>query len=287
LLGESAELVADFLRGRLAKDGGFRGRADDEGDLYYTVFGLDGLAALDQPPPRAEVEPFLRAHGDGEGLDLIHLGALIRCWTALHGVSGEPAPELVERSDFWAERLATFHRDDGGWATEPDVQRGNTYGTFLAIAAYEDLGLPVPWAGAAVDFLEARQTEAGGFAPDPVLNVATTPTTAAGVTALRQLGAPPPRRAIAWLRRQWHAQGGFLPAPGAPMPDLLSTAVALHALVSLGDSLEDLAESALDFVDTLWTARGAFHGHWADDETDCEYTFYGLLALGHLSVWTR
>jgi hypothetical protein len=43
-------------------------------------------------------------------------------------------------------------------------------------------------------------------------------------------------------------------------------------------------ESMLDFLDTLWTAEGAFHGSWADDEPDAEYTFYGLVALGHCSV---
>jgi hypothetical protein len=37
-------------------------------------------------------------------------------------------------------------------------------------------------------------------------------------------------------------------------------------------------------VDTLWSAEGGFHGHWADDHLDAEYTFYGLLALGHLSL---
>ena len=71
------------------------------------------------------------------------------------------------------------------------------------------------------------------------------------------------------------------------MPDLLSTAVVLHALASLERPLKKFVEPSLDFIDTLWTNRGAFHGHWADDETDCEYTFYGLLALGHLSVWSN
>jgi hypothetical protein len=40
----------------------------------------------------------------------------------------------------------------------------------------------------------------------------------------------------------------------------------------------------MDFLDTLWDAQGGFHGHWADDFLDPEYTFYGLLALGHLSL---
>ena len=30
--------------------------------------------------------------------------------------------------------------------------------------------------------------------------------------------------------------------------------------------------------------RGAFYGTWADEQPDCEYTYYGLLALGHLSL---
>jgi len=73
--------------------------------------------------------------------------------------------------------------------------------------------------------------------------------------------------------------------PQAPMPDLLSTATALHALACLEREVPArLRERSLDFIDTLWNAEGGFHGHWADDDLDAEYTFYGLLALGHLSV---
>ena len=43
-------------------------------------------------------------------------------------------------------------------------------------------------------------------------------------------------------------------------------------------------ESLLDFVDTLWSAEGGFHGNWTDDDLDLEYTYYGLLALGHLAL---
>ena len=72
--------------------------------------------------------------------------------------------------------------------------------------------------------------------------------------------------------------------PGAPIPDLLSTATALHALVGMKASLEPIKEPCLDFVDSLWTSAGGFYGNWADDALDCEYTYYGLLALGHLSL---
>jgi len=43
-------------------------------------------------------------------------------------------------------------------------------------------------------------------------------------------------------------------------------------------------EPCLDFIDTLWNSQGAFYGTWEDDALDCEYTYYGLLALGHLSL---
>jgi hypothetical protein len=45
-----------------------------------------------------------------------------------------------------------------------------------------------------------------------------------------------------------------------------------------------IKEPCLDFVDSLWSNAGGFHGHWGDDHLDCEYTYYGLLALGHLSL---
>ena len=58
----------------------------------------------------------------------------------------------------------------------------------------------------------------------------------------------------------------------------------VEAALDLGrDLAESAKERALDFVDTLWYAAGGFYGHWADEDLDVEYTFYALLALGHLS----
>ena len=64
----------------------------------------------------------------------------------------------------------------------------------------------------------------------------------------------------------------------------LSTATALHTLAALDQALPAVVkEHTLDFVDSLWNATGGFHGHWADDALDVEYTVYALLALGHLA----
>jgi hypothetical protein len=55
-----------FVRGQEQADGGF---ADCEGrsDLYYTVFALDTLNALQVSLPLAEVEKFLRKSVDDRG----------------------------------------------------------------------------------------------------------------------------------------------------------------------------------------------------------------------------
>ena len=59
---------------------------------------------------------------------------------------------------------------------------------------------------------------------------------------------------------------------------------ALHALAGLQAPIDSIKEQCLDFIDTLWTNEGSFHGHWHEDVLDCEYTFYGLLALGHCAL---
>ena len=79
-------------------------------------------------------------------------------------------------------------------------------------------------------------------------------------------------------RRRWFSGGA-----DRSVPDLLSTATALHALATAGVSLAEIKEPCLDFLDRLWTGR-AFRGHLTDDVEDCEYTYYALLALGHLSL---
>ena len=80
------------------------------------------------------------------------------------------------------------------------------------------------------------------------------------------------------------SRGGFLAVPEAPIPDLLSTATALHALAGMQVDFSGIKERCIDFVDSLWTNRGSFYGNWTDDMLDTEYTYYGLLALGHLSL---
>lgn len=76
-----------------------------------------------------------------------------------------------------------------------------------------------------------------------------------------------------------HESGGFLAHEGAPMPDMLSTAVALFALSQQDVSLPC---DVRPFLEAHWQKDGSFAATLLDDRGDVEYVFYGLLAIGSL-----
>lgn len=277
LLGESRDLVRDFYLHRLNADGGFQDRAGDS-DLYYTVFGLEGLAALghDAPPSTAA---FLDRFGAGRDLDFVHLTCLARAW-ATASRTGAP-PDIASAI---LDRIETFRSADGGYSVAPGAEDGTPYGCFLALGAIEDLRGDVTRQDSMRDAILRVRAGDGGFANHEGAPAGSTPATAAAVMVLRHLDAAPPAEVVDWLFARCHEGGGFFAAPDAPVPDLLSTATALHTLVAMHADLSPIKEPCLDFVDSLWTNAGGFCGSWLDDTLDCEYTYYGLLALGHLSL---
>jgi prenyltransferase beta subunit len=182
------------------------------------------------------------------------------------------------------DRIEQFRSGDGGFNIQPNQPRGTVYACFLAFGAFQDLGRELPDPLRLVQCLKVLESKDGAWANDRGAQSGSTNATAAAVTLLRNLSMPINDCVGDWLLAQHHPQGGFVAAPKAPMPDLLSTAVALHALAGLEVPLDGIREDCLDFIDTLWTNDGAFYGHWGDEHADCEYVFYGLLALGHLSL---
>jgi hypothetical protein len=155
----------------------------------------------------------------------------------------------------------------------------------MARLTYEDLGHMAPQPLKLIQSLKCLETPDGAWSNASGALIGATNATAGAVTLIRHLGFPVNQAVGDWLLAQTHPQGGFVAVPGAPIPDLLSTATALHALAAMDRRVSsDVHERCLDFLDTLWSGEGGFHGHWADDHLDSEYTFYGLLASGHLSL---
>jgi hypothetical protein len=276
-LGESTDLVATFLRSRLNTDGGFQNRAGDS-DLYYTVFGLEGLVALQAPVPVGAVAPYLSRFGEGEGLDLVHLACLARCWANVsRDLSRVPVGKMLDQ-------LEAHRSRDGGYSLARNAAHSNAYASFLALGAYEDLRASLPQPGRLLEALTDLRAHDGGYANQAGAAHGVTTVTAAAVSALKALGGSVDPHLGVWLLDRCHASGGFVATPATPIPDLLSTATGLHALTALHVPLTGVYEPCLDFLDSLWTNRGGFYGSWVDHTLDCEYTYYGLLALGHLTV---
>ncbi len=277
LLGESSGLVVDFLRGQQNSDGGFQDR-DGKSDLYYTVFGIEGLMALQADVPPGPIVRYLQSFGNGETLDLVHLACLARGWTAL--------PRELQQfpRDQIARRLESYRSADGGYHADPGASEGTLYGCFLVVGALQDLGCEIRDALRILQSIASLKAQNGGYANQHDMPMGLTPPSAAAAALFRQLDGPPEPALGDWLLSRGHPQGGFFATEMAPIPDMLSTATALHALAGLHVDFSPLVEPCLDFIDSLWTNRGGFYGSWEDDHLDCEYTYYALLALGHLSL---
>ncbi|MBB5039068.1 prenyltransferase/squalene oxidase repeat-containing protein [Prosthecobacter dejongeii] len=278
LLGDSTELVAQFLRSRFHPEGGVMDR-DGKPDLYYTVFGLEGVLALQEKLPIELTRSWLGKHGDGEGHDFVHLCCLARCWAT---IGMDDLPEAARTS--LAARIEKYRTPDGGYHQAPNRKNGSAYGCLIAWGAYQDLGLLPPDAMNIALCMDSLETPDGAWSNEPGIRLGSTTATSAMLSLYRHLQMPAPIASVEWLVRQCLPGGGFLAIPGAPIPDLLSTAVALHALSGNDAAIERVREPCLDFVDSLWSAEGGFHGNWTDDTLDPEYTYYGLLALGHLAL---
>ena len=279
VLGEEAtDLIYDFVAGSQQTDGGFADR-DNVSDLYYTSFAIDALTALQRELPEESLSLFLREKSKSlDELDFVHLCCLARCWSAL-----EQKPDHIELGPLF-ERIESFRTPDGGYNQAEGMESGSAYASFLAYGAYSDHQVELPDVAGIANCLQSLKTDEGAWTNDSMIPVPNIPATAAAVTLCRNLQIPVGPETAEWILNCSHGKGGFLAFPLAPIPDLLSTAVALHALDGLQASFDERKEPLLDFVDTLWTAAGGFHGNWEDDDLDIEYTYYGLLALGHLAL---
>lgn len=275
-LGDVRELVESFIRSRQNPDGAFRNRAG-ESDLYYTVFGIESLIALRAGPPTVPVDGYLRSMDGGESLDFVHLACLARAWA---GITKDRSAVPMERILAGIERYRTA---SGGYNQALNSPHGTAYAAFLALGAYQDFGVEIPDADRLLASLEELRARDGGYANLPGAAAGVTTATAAVVAVQRQFHQTLDPALAGWLLARHLPAGGFFALPGAPIPDLLSTATALHALSGLHIPMNGLREPCLDFIDSLWTNRGGFYGHWSDDDIDTEYTYYGLLAIGHLT----
>ncbi|MHC5075251.1 MAG: prenyltransferase/squalene oxidase repeat-containing protein [Planctomycetota bacterium] len=276
VLEDSTSLVINFLQSKINPDGGFKGRGE-QSDLYYTFFGLEALIALGSSLPRDNISDYLKESMKTKPKDLVHLASLIRCCVNLTN-------DRIEGKlcDSFIKDIECYRCKDGGYANTTNVDKGTVYGCFFALTAYQDLELDLPDSALTVECIQNLCNSDGSFSNDSIIHIGSTNATAGAVIILRHLNQPINQNTTGWLLEQCISSGGFLAMPNAPIPDLLSTATALHALARTGYEISTIKEKCLDYIDSLWSGEGGFYGNWTDKVLDCEYTYYGLLALGHL-----
>jgi geranylgeranyl transferase type-2 subunit beta len=280
---------ASWIAARQNADGGFSGREGDS-DLYYTGFGLRGLAVLDALTPEIaeRAAGFLRDSLSRPASVVDFYSLLYAC--LLVQASGGPDVLTGSPAD-WPERVAavleTFRTADGGYAKAVGAASASTYHTFLVGLCYEMLGRSLPRSEEVVRFIGSRRREDGGYVEiAPMKRSGTNPTAAAvGVLQLVRGSAfdPAELKGVADLLAEMPSLEGGLRANGrAPLADLLSTFTGAWTLAQLGALDRIDAGAALAYARSLEQPGGGFHGGLWDEGCDVEYTFYGLGTLGLL-----
>ena len=275
LSAEERRGTRDFLLQRRTTQGGYRGRAPDA-DLYYTAFALESLSALGAVA-EAEAQStarFVAERGAGDELDLIHLCCLGRARAQIR----RPAGDADHNRAILANALS-FECTGGGFDLHRPPEAPTAYGAFLVRLLCESLGQTTPASVTSPEVWERLRTPDGGLANAAGLTEGTAPAAAAALL-VRPSGTATMSTAAQWLVDRQRTDGSFPASPYAPIGDLLSTATALFGLSRLSAAPPCRPDTVDAYVASLRTPEGGYRGHILDDQSDVEYTFYALLALG-------
>lgn len=287
LSNQSVPLITQFILGQRNAEGLFANKASAP-DLYYLPFALSCCIALNASPELAPIKRFLSQQRINE-LDLVHLASLSRSWQAVRWLEWKKRLSLSTPDRFpipgrWIpihtkrERLAfqlLWERNRP--ADFPNRHLASPYSLFIALGLSEATGFRPFGGNEAEALLMPFHIGGGGWSNLPDGRSASANATAAALCVTVLLWGQPLAEDIAALRLLQDHTGGFRATAGSPLPDLLSTATALFALYLCG--VEPLYP-AKPFISDHWCMDGGFCSTILDEETDSEYTFYGLLALG-------
>jgi geranylgeranyl transferase type-2 subunit beta len=280
---------ARFLRAAQNPDGGFSGR-EGGSDLYYTGFGLRGLAVLDALSADVcrRAAGYLQASLGGQAtvvdfFSLLYSCLLVQSSAGIDVLAGS-SPDWPDRV---AEALESFRTADGGYAKGPGGTSGSTYHSFLVALCYQLLGRDVPRGDEAVRFVLSRRRDDGGFVEiAPMRRSGTNPTAAAvGLLQVVEPGwmekhAGVRDGVVGCLLEMASTEGGLRANGRVPLADLLSTFTASWTLAEVGalDRVDPAEVSG--YAEAVERAQGGFRGGLWDEGVDVEYTFYGLSVLG-------
>lgn len=273
-VGPRCEPIIAYIAGLQNSDGGFRGRTP-QSDLYYSVFAGEILLSAQADFDRAGLIRYLHTI-DSQHLDFIHLCCWIRCAADISILDRQLKTNFIRR-------LAAFRCEDGLFHHVAAGREGSVYGTFLAMAAQQDMGETVAAAESLILKLDEFRNPDGSYRNELQAGGGMIPSTAAAMVMLSQSGIAIEQQTIEWVLSCLTDEGGLAVSPMMPVADLLSTATALQALRWGGTDLTGIKTRCGSFVDGLFQDVGGFSANAFDSTIDSEYTFYGLLTLGNLN----
>jgi len=264
LTPETKMEITTWIISKQTGDGGFPDRGGNC-DLYYTLFGFFLAEALGAGP----VFPALRDYIGKTAGEQDHQGIDLFCMAILHA---SLFPDHAEN-----KRLAGAIRKISG---DREFSQ-NGYAPFLMI----------------LSLLSLREYKGVTRLLKTMGKVRTGADKPCTVVAARQVLAFSGSGKINGIKGDardaaastgpfcpfYRESGGFAALKDTREPDLLSTAVALYALRLTDSDLRLIRPGCLEFLNSLYHA-GGFGAVRFDTETDVEYTFYGLLALGALNA---
>ena len=228
------EQMRSYISSQLTVYGGFANRKG-EVDLYYIVFGLMCSLILNLDFPLKKLEAFL-AECDINELSMIDLSCYVKCQAMIHFIKNEDINERIIKKCLSA--VKKFETPSGSFSYD-GKGIGFPYAVFVTINFHQDLGVDVPSQDKLLHALDTYRTKNGAFQnPDSSDNPMLL-SSAAAINVIRYLTGSVDHVAVQWLTRQYHNVGGFYAAENSPLPDMLSTAVALFTLSMCGVSLDN------------------------------------------------
>jgi prenyltransferase beta subunit len=254
-------------------NGAYAGEAGDA-DIYMTAFGVQLLTLLKSAKNSEQTTSYLQSLGQGNGLDFLHVISLSRAWRFYTHDSLD-----VGSYSRIAEKIEYNRCVDGAWNQASKTHFSSVYGTFLALAGYQNLDQSVPEEAKIIAAMKGLKSSDGAFGTDQGAESGTTPGTSFAAIILSYMEEPV-EFCTSWLQKQQHSDGGFLAVSKMPFSDLQSTVYALMALrLAAPEILKEVSPKAEEFLLSMKRSNG-FAVHCKDEKITVENTFLGLAGLG-------
>jgi hypothetical protein len=250
--------IRQFIVEKQTPEGGFKDRAGKQ-DLYYSLFGYFIAEAFSVTKVFGPLKSFVKKEITSKSLSGVHL----YCGAILYSKLFAP------------DEISLMLKKKVGKALSGS-NRNFEYTSFMGFLALYYLEDYVSLFKLIKSLNHSISTSA-----HPHISTSTPCPVLAAFSVLQTISGKKDPLTEERLKKFYHENGGFVAVKNAPCEDLLSTGVALYALHFLDADIRLIKPQSLSFVDDLYD-NGGFRATQTDFETDVEYTFYGLLALGSL-----